>query len=302
MTNTYHMFGEDFAADRELPFPSGEAGADSDAHRVEAHDELEASLELEALGQLQGGRCDIQYGGWLFALRPGDGYIWYQRRVLGEFDLPFEHVAERLIFPIYATLIADSRLAIHGSAVVVDGRAWVVTGDTEAGKSTTGYELMHRHGAALASDEAAVVDVDRMVLEAGAPAVRLDRAAGAIPEAVDEGPVHPELEKRWYRLDRAHLAEGDYPLGGVVYLAPDEEAGSEVFELERFGGSASLTRIVDQCFDFEQAPKRWRRRRFSNTAELVGGADVYRCRYGLSPDGSPTHVTQLWRRLSEEDA
>ncbi len=299
MTNTYHMFGEDFAADRELPFP-GAAGEGGDAHRVEAHDELEANLDLEALGHLRGGRCDIQYGGWLFALRPGDGYIWYQRRVIGEFDLPFEHVAERLIFPIYATLIAESRLAIHGSTVVIDGRAWVITGDTGAGKSTTGYELMHRHGAALASDEAAVLDVERMILESGAPAVRLDRPAGAIPEAVDEGPVHPELDKRWYRLDRAHLAEGDYPLGGIVYLVPDEAAAREEVELEPFRGSAALTRIVDQCFDFEQAPKRWRRRRFSNAADLVGGADVCRCRYGLSADGSPTHVAKLWRRLAEE--
>ena len=293
----YRLFGEVFRVDREVPFPVAD-GDRGPVHQVEAHDELEGAIDEGRLGELQIGRCSIQYGGWLFALRPVEQFIWYQRRVLGDFDLPFEHVAERLIFPIYATLLHDSYVAVHGSAVVVDGEAWLVTGDTKSGKSTTGYELMHRFGAPLASDETAVVDVAEKTLHGGAPAVRLARQAGAIPEAVEEGEVHPELEKRWFRLDAEHLAGGSYPLGGIVYLDPVEEAGPELFEIGDFRGSESLTRVIDQCFDFESAPKGWRRRRFSNAATLVNTVAVYRCRYGRSGDGSPTHVDRLWRAIS----
>lgn len=293
----YRLFGETFDVDRELPFPAAE-GDDGPVHRVEVHDELEEAIDLERLGELQVGRCGIQYGGWLYALRPTERYVWYQRRVLGEFDLPFEHVAERLVFPIYATLLHDAYLAVHGSAVVVDGRAWLVTGDTKSGKSTTGYELMHRFDAKLASDETAVVDLDEKVLHSGAPAVRLDRPAGSIPEAVEEGAVHPELDKGWFRLDRDCLAEGSFPLAGVLYLEPVEEEGPECFDLAPFRGSESLTRVIDQCFDFESAPKGWRRRRFKNAARLVNEVPIHRCRYGRSDDGSPTHVDPLWDAIT----
>ncbi len=298
----YELFGEVFEVDRALPFvESDSGGSESEAHRVERHGELEEAVDLEALGALRGGGCAIQYGGWLWALRPGDRYIWYRRRVLGDLDLPFAHVAERLIFPIYATLVDDARLAVHGSAVVVDGRAWVVTGDTGAGKSTTGYELMHRFGAELAADEAAVVDVERGRLVAGAPYVRLDRGAGGLEEALEEGPVHPQLDKRWYRLAPDGLAApGGHPLAGIVYLAPDADREAGEVEWGRMRGSESLTRVVDQCFDFERAPSAWRRRRFSNAAALVDGTGVLRCRFGLSEDGSPSHVGQVWRRLSRE--
>jgi len=293
----YELFGEIFAVDRELPFPVAE-GAEDPVHRVEPHGELEDAIDLERLGELQVERCGIQYGGWLHALRPAERFIWYQKRVLGDFDLPFEHVVERSIFPIYATLLHDSYVAMHGSAVVFDGRAWLVTGDTKSGKSTTGYELMHRFDTKLASDEAAVVDIDEKVLHSGAPTVRLAREAGSIPEAVEEGEVHPELEKRWFRLDRECLAEGSFPLAGVIYLDPVDDAGPELFELEPFRGSESLTGVIDQCFDFETAPKRWRKRRFSNAARLVDEMDVYRCRYGRSEDGSATHVEPLWEAIT----
>ena len=304
--NRYRLFGETIAVDRELALPRREESGGEPDVRVEEHAELEAAVDGDRLGHLAAGRVDLQYGGWLAALRPGERYIWYQRRLLGDFDLPFLHVFERLVSPLYATLSHSEYICLHGGAVIADGRAWLVTGDTGAGKSTTSYELMHRYGARLSSDEMAVIDVERGNLLAGSRAVRLARPAGSLEEAVEESEVHPELEKRWFRLAPEHLAEGSAPLAGIIYLDP-RDAGAREGEsrdgvaFEALSGSEKLTRLLEQCFDFEEGTDRWRRRRFRNAARLAGDTPVYRCSFQRSPDGEPAHVPAVWDFITSDE-
>lgn len=296
----YRLFGESFTSDRELPFPPAADGAEP-SFRLEEHDSLSEVTDLEALGHLVGSRCSIQYGGWLSSMRLAEQYIWYQRRLLGDFDLPFVHVFERLIAPLYVTLTHDAYLCVHGSVVVEDGRAWLVTGDTGSGKSTTAYELMHRHELAIAADEMAVVDVEQGILHGGSPAIRMARREGGVEEACAEGEVHPELEKRWFRLQRRHLAEGSYPLCGVIYLEPREDEDPEFVDVGSYAGSEKLTRLLDQSFDFESAPGAWKRRRFKNAAQLAKSVPVYRFEFGRSESGEATHVPALWEFLRHKD-
>lgn len=293
----YQLFDTLVGCDRRLPFPEVET-REVPKHRLEQVPQLEATVDLDRLGQLDTHGCSLQYGGWLLVLRPDEGWIGYQRRVLGEFELPLFHVVERLALPLQVTLAESTTHCIHGSAVVIDGRGWLLTGETGAGKSTTAYELMHAHGASIAADETALVDVETKALRPGRPAVRLGRQSGAVPEGVEDGLVHPSREKRWFRLNAASLAGKPAPLAGIVSLTPRPDADADR-GVERLRGAASMRMILEQSFDFEQAPTAWRSRRFRTASRVVQTIPTYEFSYRRSPDGQPAHVERLWECLSQ---
>lgn len=295
----YDLFDMTFEADREFPFPAagGEGAADC---RLVEDEALVERVEADRTGVLRDEGCELQYGGWLCEVRPGEGRVSYAKRPLGELELPLWHVLERMVLPLYATLAAPDRLCLHASGVVFDGVGWLFIGNTGAGKSTTAFELARNFDARLASDEMAVVDVERGDLLAGSPGVRLlpEQVDG---EEVDSGTIHPALEKHWFRLPNERLARGRVPLGGLVVLERvDESDLPEPASFSEVAGSRRLTLLLEQTFEFEEAPRSWRERRFRNAAALAKLTQIHTCRIHPTEDGEPAHLETLYEMLEAD--
>jgi len=301
----YELFDTAVRVDRELPFRESErGGAEID---VAERGELVEELDPEGLGVLDAESYEFHYGGWLVSCRRGAGEIRYAHHPVGELRLPLWHVLERMAIPILLGVSRSRLHIVHGSAVRTGEGGWLFVGETGAGKSTTAYRSMRDRGAELASDEMALVDVDRGAIRAGAPALRLHPELGAAGAAAETGPIHPALDKKWYRFPERAIATGTFALRGICVLNPvDRSAGAEgdsapALELvgEELEGGDRLTAILEQSFDFEEVPVEWREVRFRNAGRLAKTVPVYEIRYRPSPQGEPTHVEALWTFLSE---
>jgi hypothetical protein len=239
----------------------------------------------------------MRYGGWWFECSLEEGAVYYARDGEAEHRLPLFHVVERLMLPLHATIVRPHAIGLHAGGAILEDEAWLFVAPTGTGKSSTIYELIRRFGARALSDEMAVVDVEAGTASVGAPALRLDRRANTVPEAVEEGPIHPESDKRWFRLDSDYLARRSRPLAGIVRLEADSALAAGAFEWRRLEGSEALTLLLDQTFDVASSPPDWRRRRFRRAGRLTRSIPVHHVRYARSASGEPTHVESLVEAL-----
>jgi hypothetical protein len=153
---------------------------------------------------------------------------------------------------------ADGRLALHASAVSLDGRAIAFLGPKHAGKSTLALALV-RQGARLITDDSLVVRLDaagRPVVTPGVQRVRLwpdsARALGAatIGQATDKPTLDP--------LPSAALESEEVPLDACYVLsAGDGDAGS-VAQRERLSPVRAALALVQ----------------FSKLGALMGGQEA----------------------------
>ncbi|RUS42672.1 aldolase [Cohnella sp. AR92] len=129
-----------------------------------------------------------------------------------------------------ALLLMRRVLPLHGSAVVIDGKAYAFLGDSGAGKSTLAAACAAM-GHRLASDDVVAVALDG----AGAPVVypsypqqKLWRESleGLGMEGEEYRPIYRETEKFAVPSARRFSAE-PVPLAGVFELAKPEAAASE---------------------------------------------------------------------------
>ena len=137
-----------------------------------------------------------------------------------------ERIDDRLVVHPYLGLpvsIAShwlGRQALHGGAFAVDGRAWALVGDKEAGKSSTLGWLLQR-GLDVLSDDILVLEGG--VVFAGPRCVDLRPEAAAILGGENVGMLGNRV--RW-RL-RPGEAPTSVPLGGLVHLEWGESARVE---------------------------------------------------------------------------
>ncbi len=105
----------------------------------------------------------------------------------------------------------SGRTALHGAAVVLHGRSWVLVGGPGSGKSTLAGALS-RVGYPVQSDDLAVIDGDVVF---GGPR-SYDLRDGSADQLGRGRPVHRQGERRW----RSPLGEAPYeaPLGGLIDL------------------------------------------------------------------------------------
>ncbi len=103
-------------------------------------------------------------------------------------------------------------LAFHAGALVIDGRAWLVLGEQDAGKSTT-LAVMADSGLTVLADDLAVVDGASVFRGPRFVDLRA-RAALQFASAVDVG--HLGARRRW-RMPLG-AAPWSAPLGGCVVL------------------------------------------------------------------------------------
>jgi len=142
-------------------------------------------------------------------------------RVLWSVTLPEDGWLPLLLGQVAATGAALLRrlLFIHAGAVTIDGRAWIVVGESGAGKTST-VAVMVRQGAAYLTDEITLLDPEAATAVPFALPMAVKpwtaQAVGTLPRGAE---VAREGGVRFY-LPAARAA-GAAPVEGFVLLRPD---------------------------------------------------------------------------------
>lgn len=254
----------------------------------------------------------VQYDRWRARLAPDEDRIDFgtlRAQAIADVEqLEYEHfrlslAMERVFLPLYALFSTPDTVALHGSAVVLEGKAYLFIGRSGAGKSTTAYEFVRR-GAQLLADDLIVVDLARGIALGGAPTLRLWKDKGALPEAEEDRNLwRHEQSKRWFRIPSEQSAASAVPIGAIIMLDPDSrgdlgDRSEAALTLEVTSQREGLTDLLGQTFDLSDGSEAWRIARFRNAARLVREYPFYHFRYVKSPDGQPTHVEALFAAIS----
>lgn len=237
---------------------------------------------------------DVEYDHWRFSWRPGEGLIAYHRGP-GEQKTHWSMVLERVVVPLYLLTSRSDVLALHGSAVELEGRAWIFIGDSGVGKSTTAYELISV-GAHLLSDDMTLIALGArgsgpQVLS-GCPSLRLWRQEGAIAQAREDLQIHEATPKRWFRLQDDYARSESTPLAGLIWLQPTLDLAMDG-QVARPRGQAALASLLRQCFDYTDPPRSWMIQRFQRARDLFAASPFIAYHYKRCPDGKPAHIEGL---------
>ncbi len=120
----------------------------------------------------------------------------------------------------------------HASAVVLDGRAVLLTGPSGSGKSSVALALRRRGAGFLADDVVAVSrSGDEPIAHPGAPVASVAAAEASRLRAAEVDDADPLLgeDGREWMVAVAPLAP-PAPLAAVFFLEPDERAAAAAFE------------------------------------------------------------------------
>jgi len=258
----------------------------------------------------EGESIGVQYDRWRTRLMPGEARIDFA-------ELPpdgptlvedagdeyrrfrFSLAMERVFLPLYALFSMPDVVALHGSAVVLDGKAYLFIGRSGAGKSTTAYEFVRR-GATLLADDLVVADVARGIALGGAPTLRLWKGEGALPEAQEDRSLwQHDKSKRWFRISAEHGAASAVPIAAIIMLDPDTLEGQRDVRpgLEQSSQREALTDLLGQTFDLSHGSSEWMVARFRNAARLIREYPFYHFRYVKSADGKATHMDALYKAI-----
>lgn len=235
----------------------------------------------------------IDYAGWSASWPQGhdvqaQSQLWCWAH--GEVEVAFAHVAERVLLPLWRLSCGEQVLALHGSAISVEGRAYVFLGASGAGKSTTAHALASR-GFGLVSDDMVLIDVARGLVLPGAPTVRLWRED--LDEALAREPVSAGLrDKHWFKLPESWAVSAPLPVCALIELARADEAPVGGEASAREGLDARLA-LLAQCFDLDEPWAQWAKTRMSLSGRLLEAQPLRVWRYGAHPHGEPAHVVGL---------
>lgn len=251
-------------------------------------------------------RSLIEYAGWRFLCEP-TGITCEPPENLST-TIPFSEIVERVLSPWMVLTRREEVLALHGGALAsADGtRAWILMGESGAGKSTAALELVKHKGMLLLSDDMALVDVQKMRVLPGPWVVRMwgDASKGEHIAAVS-AIVGTGGRKKRVRLARAGEEQAGswqrgVSLAGLTLLereprgSPRDERG----EWEKLSGMSAMQCVLSQAFDLSAPPEWWSRKRMRLAGALLrGGVALERCIYQSSASGEPAHVEGLWRKF-----
>lgn len=128
-------------------------------------------------------------------------------------------------FAMAALLQQNKMLVLHGSAVELNGKAYVIIGGKGHGKSTVTAALIER-GYRLLSDDvtALVVTQNRILVLPGIPIIKLwpDATQSIQLNALKSWQIFPDTSKRLF-LVKNHFCDESIPLEKVVRITTGED-------------------------------------------------------------------------------
>ncbi len=167
--------------------------------------------------------------------------------------LTIEDLATYLLGPVMGFVLRRRGvLSLHASAVCIDGRAVVLCGESESGKSTTTAALALQRIPVLCEDIAALTkEGDGLQVEAGYPRICLwpdaVRDLYGTPDALPL--LTPTWEKRYLPLDggSATFEPHRRPLSAIYLLAP-RVAENDSPRIEDLSPRESLLELVQNTY------------------------------------------------------
>ncbi|MFC5652877.1 aldolase [Paenibacillus solisilvae] len=178
-----------------------------------------------------------------------------------------------------AVLMQRRILPLHGSAVVINGKAYAFVGDSGAGKSTLAAAFLN-NGHQLLSDDVIAISLTengKPVVTPSYPQQKLweNSIVHLGMETNSYNPLYQEVNKYAVPVTATFCGE-PIPLAGVFELLPSESDKAEIHfikSLERFPLLLKHTyrNLLIPLLELEQ----WH---FSTTASIAGLIDVYQLR------------------------
>lgn len=194
-------------------------------------------------------------------------------------------------------------LPLHGSAVVIDGKAYAFLGDSGAGKSTTAAALLERGGRLLTDDVVAIAYGPNEELPAVIPGYPQQKLW---QESLERLGRNPSEYATIYETKHAVPVLASYcgesiPLAAIFELKPTEDDSETSIRLERRQGFESLPDLMRHTFRSPLVPmlglEAWH---FSAVARLAGAIGIFRLRRPLSGFTARQVVDRVFQALSEE--
>ncbi len=183
--------------------------------------------------------------------------------------------------------------ALHASAVCIDGKAIVLTGEAGSGKSTTAAALALRGVPVLCEDIAPIEEEDgSFTIEVGHPRICLWPESVELlrgrPDALPR--LSPNWEKCYLPLDgaMATLEAQKRPLGAVYILAP-REAAADAPRIEDVSSCEVLLDLVQNTYMNWLLDRRQRAAEFELLSHLVSHVPVRR----IVPHRDPSQIGAL---------
>ena len=184
-------------------------------------------------------------------------------------------------------------MALHASALCIDGKAIVLAGEAGSGKSTTAAALALRGASVLCEDIAAIEERDEnFTVEAGHTRVCLwPESVEMLMGRPDALPLlAPNWEKCYLPLDggRASLERQSQPLAAIYVLSP-REAATDAPRIEEVSGHEVLLDLVQNTYMNWILDRSQRAAEFEVLARLVSRIPVRR----VVPHRDPARIGAL---------
>lgn len=242
-------------------------------------------------------------------IRYAEGATFWIAAALDDIWLTFEppltaaDAAHFLLEPVLGFLLRSrGTLALHASAVEMDGKAVVFCGPGGAGKSTAAGACVAAGGALLSDDVVAVADLGgRWHAHRGASAIRVwDDGAAALVGDADRAPrFSPTWEKRVLSpaLLGGRQATGPTPVA-LVCIVDARSDTADAPRLDPLTGHAGLRALIPLTVANALLTATDRAQELAQLADLITRVPAVRLIAHANPARVPAVVELLKRRLS----
>lgn len=218
------------------------------------------------------------------------------KRAWGTCLPPFtnEDAATYLLGPVMGFVLRRRGVtALHASAVVVEGRAVVMCGPSQAGKSTTAAAMALR-GIPVLSDDITAVKEDCGVFQVESGYPRICLWPDAVRDLLGQPDALPRLTPSWDKcflpLDgsQAKFEARRRPLGALYLLAP-RSVEANAPRIEEVGPREALLELVQNTYMNWLLDRNQRAAEFDALSKLVTQVPVRR----IVPHADPGRIGEL---------